>query len=306
MIDEEAVETTETETPTPTPEVGVSDSGEPKPNGGASPETGDTPANWRDSIEDADLRKHAERFNTPTELAQAHIDLRKQLSSKLEVPKEDSSDEVKANFRKQLGVPETSEAYEMPEGLIEEGDDAATALVDMFRPIAHEANLSNDGFAKMVQQMNEAIEQGENNVISEIVKGRESGEHQLKTDWGPDYDGNVELSQRAVRDLGGEGVSTLCNDTILKDGSKLGDHPDMVRFFAKLGRQMNEDGNLLPVDGDAAKSMQEKIASLTTQVYAANNAGDRALARKLDEEQRVLIERLDGVQTVVGGGQRTL
>jgi hypothetical protein len=64
----------------------------------------------------------------------------------------------------------------------------------------------------------------------------------LRKEWGASYDENLSDAQAAVRHLGGDKLIAELN--IVKDGKATGDNAELLRTFAKLGKQYREDGVL--------------------------------------------------------------
>ena len=115
----ETTETTEEATgkKTTSEETTETKAEEQKSNGKDEPtETTDADA-WRDSIEDPELRKVADRLASPTAAVQAIADLRKR-DSQTRVPGKDASEKDVAAYHKAIGVPEKADGYEftVPEG----------------------------------------------------------------------------------------------------------------------------------------------------------------------------------------------
>ena len=80
------------------------------------------------------------------------------------------------------------------------------------------------------------------------------------------------------------------------------DDPQIVRLFAKLGRQMSEDGMMLPMDKDEAVDVEAKIDDLTQKAMVALETGNRVLADKLYAERSALSTRLYGDEPIGGAG----
>ena len=109
-----------------------------------------------------------------------------------------------------------------------------------------------------VTQSRAAMEEGADAV-------RYEGEQELRQEWGQAFDQQVQLAHKAaVTFLGG---TELFDSVELADGRLLGDHPEIVKMFANLAREIGED-NLL---GDASELVmtpaeaQSQISEMTRQ-----------------------------------------
>lgn len=130
------------------------------------------------------------------------------------------------------GAPEKYE-FQLPEGM--EMDDEALAE---FEPIARELNLSNeqaqkfaDLYAKrmdgIVQRQQEAVAKQLETWVSEVKADKEIG--------GQNLDSTVRYAQAAINKFGTEELKSAMNAT------GIGNHPELVRVFARIGKSMAED-----------------------------------------------------------------
>lgn len=63
---------------------------------------------------------------------------------------------------------------------------------------------------------------------------RSEWHNELRRDFGKAFDESVDLAQRAAREFGGDSFLSWL------DESGMGDHPMMVKMFAKIGKSMGE------------------------------------------------------------------
>ena len=87
----------------------------------------------------------------------------------------------------------------------------------------------------------------------------------LKKEFGPEYNKRLDQAKRLAIDTLG---SNILNDTILKDGSRLGDNPDVIKAFSMLADKLSED-EIIKGDGVGymtASQLEKEIAELKTDV----------------------------------------
>jgi hypothetical protein len=88
-----------------------------------------------------------------------------------------------------------------------------------------------------------------------LAKASEEWKQQAMTDkeiGGPEFNKNVELAHRALKQFGNEKLSKYLNE------SGLGNHPDVVRMFMRIGKAMSEDKIISSnAHGGQAKSLEE-------------------------------------------------
>ena len=314
VVDGEGAEGAEGQPPAATPETPPPDpkAKEPTKAKEPAPAEGDKPPpdkGWRDFITDPEARKQADRFEDLDSFFKANADLRKDLSTRIKVPGEGASEEDIAKFRKAIGVPDKPEDYKisLPEGV--EMDEVEQEFFEALKPAAQEANVPAGAFEQFAAKFKEFEQQVLAAAEAENQKFVEEAEAELRKAWGKDYEANRNIGNRAMNDmaekLGRPELIEFIRHTKLSDGRFIGDHPEMARLFAHLGRRMSEDGVIEPVSADDAKSIQSKMQELTAAAHQAQSKGDRATAERLFNERRALAERLEGETPIVGQAGRS-
>lgn len=177
-------------------------------------------------------------------LAKAHGELQQLLGKKSEainIPKEGSSPEEIAVFRKALGVPEKVEDYKLipdklPDGFVPNKELAAGAAA-----IAHRHNIP----AKAMEELGAfytASEEARSQVSAEMAMAElEQGKAKLKESWGANFEKNIERAARAARTVGLDPESPGLRD------------PEVIKALNRFAEMMAEDKL---VSGDFSPSMQ--------------------------------------------------
>ncbi len=135
--------------------------------------------------------------------------------------------------QKQEGAPEK---YEFKAG---EGFELDTEALKDFEPVARELNLTNEQAQKLVdaypkilagvqQRQAEAWQAQTEQWAADVKADKEIGGDKLTA--------NLSAAQRALDLFGTPELKTYLNDT------GLGNHPDLVKAFVKIGKAMSEDG----------------------------------------------------------------
>lgn len=142
---------------------------------------------------------------------------------------------------------EEAEKDKKPEGAPEkyefkpaEGQELDTAALEQFEPIARELNLTNEQAQKMVdlygtkimpmvqQQQAEAWQKTTEQWAADVKADKEIG--------GDNLTGNLSAAQRALAQFGTPELKEYL------EGTGLGNHPELVKAFVKVGKAMSEDG----------------------------------------------------------------
>lgn len=144
-------------------------------------------------------------------------------------PAEESDDEK----QKQEGAPEK---YEFTAG---EGVELDTEALKDFEPVARDLNLTNEQAQKLVdaypkilagvqQRQAEAWQAQTEQWAADVKADKEIGGDKLTA--------NLSAAQRALDQFGTPELKEYLNTT------GLGNHPDLVKTFVKIGKAMSEDG----------------------------------------------------------------
>lgn len=179
-----------------------------------------------------------------------------------------------------LGTPETADGYELnvPSGYEEYSSD----LSDWFRQEAHSAKLP----AHMAQRLHDAYVQrmmdNQSNAVLDQQRQFEDWGNEMKKEYGTAYDEKVGMARRAVRAFGSDQLSDLLNNT------GLGNHPEMIRAFAKIGAELSTSNQFKDAEEAGSFGMTPEDA----RAEIARIRSHPGLMDKGDPENRVLNERL--------------
>ena len=209
---------------------------------------------WRSSLTD-------ELKNNPTiqnikdleSAANTLVHQQKMIGSRIPIPK---TDEEKAELYTKLGRPETSEKYNftIPETHSKFFNEEQ---VKQFKNVAHQIGLNNDQAKALIDFQVKSVDFENQRRDSEMTVGKKNTEEMLRKDWGYDYDNKVRSARRAMSVYADNELMELLD-------TEAGNHPSVVRLFARLGEDITEEmakntqNNKLavsPVDakGDIAK-----------------------------------------------------
>ena len=179
-----------------------------------------------------------------------------------------------------LGTPETADGYELnvPQGYEEYSAD----LSDWFRQEAHSAKLP----AHMAQRLHDAYVQrmmdGQSDAVLDQQRQFEDWGNEMKKEYGTAYDEKVGMARRAVRAFGSDQLTDLLNNT------GLGNHPEMIRAFAKIGAELSTSNQFKDAEEAGSFGMTPEDA----RAEIARIRSHPGLMDKGDPENRVLNERL--------------
>jgi hypothetical protein len=251
-------------------------------SGGAGAGEGAPATAWTDRLPD-DLKPIALNKGWDSEAAavKSYAELERLLGADkagrgIIIPNEATPPEEKAAFWGRLGRPDTPDGYKLPVPEGDPGEFAKTAS-GWF----HEGNLTTDQALFVTGKWNEYQVAMDAQFKTEAAQDKESGETALHKAWGAQYDTQVELGRRAMREMG------FTEDHIAAFASVAG-YETVMRGFAKGGVGFSE-AKVHGFDSDArsAGKMTPEMAEAQMAAYQADPAYAAALkagnAQKLAE-----------------------
>ncbi len=149
--------------------------------------------------------------------------------------KGDKAGESDAGETADSGVPEKYE-WTAPEGFEGELDQAT---LESFEPVARELGLNQEQANKLVALHAESLQKQSQAAMEQHSQQMEAWQNDLKNDpefGGAKFDANVKAAQKAVEQFGSPGLKEALEE------SGLGNHPELVRTFAMIGKAISEDG----------------------------------------------------------------
>lgn len=201
----------------------------------ASAPAASAPSDWRAALPEALQKDPAlASFKDVASLAKSYREAAKLIGSSIRIPGPNASPEEVAAFRAKLGVPESPEGYRMdapPEvAPLLDGE-----MLDRFKQAAHRLGVPAQAVAGLWQwYLGELREQQRG--VAQMTKQVAA---QLREEWGDAlFERNVALAQRTVREFGGEELIEFL------DATGLGNHPGLIKLFARVGHLLAEDGHV--------------------------------------------------------------
>lgn len=139
-----------------------------------------------------------------------------------------------------LGRPESPDKYEFPElpGAMVEGVEPAA------RDAFHRLGLSARQARGVMELYGTQVQAAETQRLEKAAQVEEAVAADLRREWGDDFDNRLLAAQTAVRELGGPELGKLMNEARMPDGTRLGQHPLLVKAFAEMGRRLAEPPDL--------------------------------------------------------------
>ena len=221
-----------------------------------------TQNNFQDLIpEEYRGEKSLSNFKDMNDFVKSYLSAQKIVGAdKIPIPNKFATEEDwKAVFNK-LGAPEKPEDYKynFKEGEVDQ------ELLSTFNQQAHKLGLLPQQAESLIKFYNDLNEGSSVQAEERAAQTRLHTENELKKEFGPQYVKRLDQAKRLAS-------STLGNDflenTLLADGSRLGDNLNVVKAFSELAEKLSEDE---VVKGDSssymtANEIEKEITSLTEE-----------------------------------------
>ena len=180
--------------------------------------------------------KSLQNFNKMDDFVKSYLHSQKLVGlDKIPVPNKHATDEDWKEVYKRLGSPETAEGYKYS---LPEGHAVPEDTLKSFSEEAVKLGLLPNQADGIMKYYNDIVNQGVNDQTIKSEEARKISEQDLRKEFGSTYDNKITGAKNlATATLGAE----FLNTTMLSDGSKLGDNPQIVKAFANLSEKLSED-----------------------------------------------------------------
>jgi hypothetical protein len=238
--------------------------------------------------------KSLQNFSNMDDFVKSYLHSQKLVGAdKIAVPNKYATDEDWKQVYKKLGTPEKAEDYKynLPEDHRIEED-----VLKNFNNEAVKLGLLPHQAQGIMKYYNDVINKGMDNQTAQMKLAQEESEKELRKEYGATFDRQIQSAKNlAHATLGKEFI----NDTILQDGSRLGDNPQVIKAFVSLANKLSED---TMVKGDqvpylTVPEINKQIASLQQEGSAYWNKNHPGHAEAV-EEVAALIRKKNNEENV--------
>lgn len=216
----------------------------------------ETPKWMAQNAGDNKTNERLRAFGTTDEISNAYLKASDELASfkdgKIFVPGDDASDEEKRAFLTSRGVPEESGNYKKVDSKLPDGVGYTEEENASFNEMAFKSAWSEAQYSKFK-------EWEETTTLSRIEKhnkilenGKVDMMNNFKKEWGSEYDANLNLMHRGVKNFGGDNF-------LIKLGAA-GNLPEVINFLVEKGRSDSDDTFLDSAGGGPQKGIPGQIS----------------------------------------------
>jgi len=205
--------------------------------------------------------KSLQNFNDMESFVKSYLHAQKLVGmDKIPVPNKYATEEDWQVVFKKLGAPDTPDQYKYSFS----DDEIDQASLKEFNQTAHKLGLlpkQAEGLIKFYNGLSQDQAAKQEAVAAAV---RQETELTLKKEYGPEFNKRLDQAKRlALSTLG----TDFLNNTILQDGSRLGDNVYLVKAFSQLADKLSED-EIVKGEGQGyqtASEIQKEIDVLTEE-----------------------------------------
>ena len=222
-------ETTQTTTDTPTTnETTISSTTAEKPTVSKS---------WKDIIsEEFRNDPNISKFTEIDALAKSYINATRMIGQdKVAVPNQNSTEDQWDEVYNKLGRPESPDKYKLE--VQSETAPLDESAVKQFAENAHKLGLNNKQAQGILEFYKNSMEGSVQQARIDTETAQANAEAELRKEWGRSYEENIKKAGAVAK-------ANINQDVLnmeLKDGTRLGDHPAIIKGFANIANLMSED-----------------------------------------------------------------
>jgi hypothetical protein len=202
-----------------------------------STETQPAAKTWKESIsEEFRNDPNIEKFTEIDALAKSYINATQMIGKdKVAVPNKNSTDDQWNEVYDKLGRPESADKYTLnAKSEVVPIDEAA---IKQFAENAHQLGLNNKQAQGILEFYKNNMEGMAKQAKVDTETAQAQSTQQLRQEWGREFDTNIKKAGALAK----ANMNPEILDMQLKDGMRLGDHPEIIKGFAKIAGMMSED-----------------------------------------------------------------
>lgn len=237
----------------------------PAPAPAPAPGATSWPTDWRERLSGGDDKKLTtlQRYQSPEAYNDGYFSLRQKLSSgelKAVTPFPDKgSPEEQTIWRKENGIPETSDKYDLTfdDGLVIGEDDKP--IIDHFLKSFHAANASPSVVKSAIKAYYAMVDDQAAKAAEATKTQKKETEDSLREAWGSDYRGN----RNAIENLIHANVRGESQELKTRILNGIDTSAEFAQFMAAVALQLNPQGTLTgAAGGDRLDNVSERIKQI--------------------------------------------
>tara|TARA_X000001382_G_scaffold10369_1_gene7139 strand:- start:1584 stop:2447 length:864 start_codon:yes stop_codon:yes gene_type:complete len=192
---------------------------------------------WKETIsEEFRNDPNISKFTEIDALAKSYINATRMIGQdKVAVPNENSTEDQWQEVYGKLGRPESPDKYKL-----ETSSDVVSldeGAIKSFAENAHQLGLNNKQAQGILEYYKNSMEGSAQQARIDTETAQANAEQELRKEWGRSYEDNIKKAGSVAK----ANMNPQILDMELKDGTRLGDHPEVIKGFANIANILSED-----------------------------------------------------------------
>ena len=213
--------------------------------------TSTTQSTWKESISEVYRNDpNIEKFTEIDALAKSYINATRMIGQdKVVIPTNNSTEDQWNEVYDKLGRPESAEKYSL---------DAKSKVVSLdenavkqFAETSHKLGLNNKQAQGLLEFYKQNMEGTAQQAKIDTETAQAQAEQELRSEWGREFDTKVKQASSLAK----ANIKPEILDMTLSNGTRLGDHPEIIKGFAKIAGMMSED-KIVSTESESVQSNQ--------------------------------------------------
>ena len=213
--------------------------------------TSTTQSTWKESISETYRNDpNIQKFTEIDALAKSYINATRMIGQdKVVIPTNNSTEDQWNEVYDKLGRPESAEKYSLDaKSKIVSLDDNA---VKQFAETSHKLGLNNKQAQGLLEFYKQNMEGTAQQAKIDTETAQAQAEQELRSEWGREFDTKVKQASSLAK----ANIKPEILDMTLSNGTRLGDHPEIIKGFAKIAGMMSED-KIVSTESESVQSNQ--------------------------------------------------
>jgi len=240
-------------------------------------------SSWKDSIsEEYRNDPNIEKFTEADSLAKSYINAVKMIGQdKIVIPTKNSSQEAWDEAYAKLGRPESADKYALDaKSDVVPFDETA---IKSFAEQSHKLGLNNKQAQGILEFYKNNMEGSAQQAKIDTETAQSQAEQQLRQEWGRDFEGKVKQAGALAK----ANINPEVLDMTLSNGTRLGDHPEIIKGFAKIANMMSED-KIVATESENVNT----VADIESEISAITNDTDGPYWNKQHPDHDKIVQQV--------------
>ena len=240
-------------------------------------------SSWKDSIsEDFRNDPSIEKFTEIDALAKSYINATKMIGQdKIVIPTKNSGQEAWDEAYAKLGRPESPEKYtfDVKSDVVNMDEGAIKSFAEQ----SHKLGLNNKQAEGILDFYKNNMEGTAQQAKIDTETAQSQAEQELRQEWGRDFEGKVKQAGALAK----ANINPEVLDMTLSNGTRLGDHPEIIKGFAKIAGMMSED-KIVSTESENVNT----VADIETEISAITNDTDGPYWNKQHPDHDKMVQQV--------------